>query len=96
MEKLYFSYLNITAMTHLPLQKHTFYGTTTLGEKGQVVIPSEARTALQLKKGEKLLVFGMGTSMLAMAKIESLEQFAASLRNKLDAVQAIMKKEGKR
>ena len=37
-----------------------FYGSTIIGEKGQVVIPKEAREDLKLKKGDKLLVFGMG------------------------------------
>lgn len=82
-------------MSHLHPQKHQFFGSTTIGEKGQVVIPAEARTALKLEKGEKLLVFGMGKSMLAMAKAESLEQFAAHLSGQLQAIRSIMKKEGR-
>ena len=35
--------------------KH-FHGTTTLGEKGQIVIPAYARKAMGLKSGDKLLV----------------------------------------
>ena len=38
------------------LSQKKFLGITTLGEKGQVVIPAEARTALSLVKGEKLVV----------------------------------------
>lgn len=34
------------------------YGTTTLNEKGQAVIPAEARSALGLVAGSKLLVLG--------------------------------------
>ena len=35
------------------------YGTTTLGERGQVVIPAAARSAMGLQKGDKLIVIGL-------------------------------------
>jgi len=35
-----------------------FYGATTVGERGQVVIPAEARRDLNLVPSTKLLVFG--------------------------------------
>jgi AbrB family looped-hinge helix DNA binding protein len=53
-----------------------FYGSTTLGEKGQVVIPVEAREKLELTKGQKLLAFGSSENMLVLAKPEIIEQFA--------------------
>lgn len=34
------------------------FGTTSMGERGQVVIPSEARQELNIKTGEKFVVFG--------------------------------------
>ncbi len=34
-----------------------FYGSVTLGERGQVVIPAETRKEFELKPGDKLLVF---------------------------------------
>jgi AbrB family looped-hinge helix DNA binding protein len=73
-----------------------FYGTTTLGEKGQVVIPSEAREAMNLKKGDKLLVFGMGCDMLAFSKLSKVEQFASHLASRLDAIREIIKKANKK
>ncbi len=69
-----------------------FYGATTIGEKGQVVIPMEARKALGLKKGEKLLVFGMGCDMVAFSKLSKVEQFASHLSNRLGAIRKIIKK----
>lgn len=78
------------------MNKHTkerkWYGTATLGEKGQLVIPVEARQAMNLKKGEKLLVFGMGCDMVAIAKLSQMERFASHLEKKLDTVRAIIKK----
>lgn len=69
-----------------------FYGSTTLGEKGQVVIPMEARKAMRLKKGEKLLVFGKGLDMLALAKIGGMQKFAEALSHRLESIQKIIKK----
>lgn len=67
-----------------------FYGTTTLGEKGQIVIPSEAREAMNLKKGDKLLVFGMGGDMITFTKLSKIEKFASHLAGRLDAIRAIL------
>jgi len=69
-----------------------FYGTTTLGEKGQVVIPVEARKSMEIKKGDKLLVFGMGCDMLAFSKLSKVEQFASHLASRLDTIRGIIKK----
>ncbi len=62
----------------------------TVGEKGQVVIPSEARKALDLKKGDKLLLFRTG-DMLTCTKLAQFEKFATHLNNKLTKVRQILK-----
>lgn len=69
-----------------------FYGTATIGEKGQVVIPSEAREAMGLKKGDRLLVFGMGCDMIALTKLAKVEQFVSHLSGRLGAIREIIKK----
>lgn len=69
-----------------------FYGTVTIGEKGQIVIPREAREAMALQKGDKLLVFGMGCDMLAFSKLSNVEQFASHLASRLDAIRKIIQK----
>lgn len=79
-------------MTKKKKNDEQFYGATTLGEKGQVVIPAEAREAMGLKKGDKLLVFGMGCDMLAFSKLSKVEQFASHLAGRLDAIRGIIKK----
>ncbi|MEJ2740604.1 MAG: AbrB/MazE/SpoVT family DNA-binding domain-containing protein, partial [Dehalococcoidia bacterium] len=35
-----------------------FYGSVTIGERGQIVIPVEARKDFGMKPGDKLLIFG--------------------------------------
>lgn len=52
-----------------------FYGSVTVGERGQIVIPVEARNELGIKSGDKLLimrhpVFGG----LMVAKFESMNR----------------------
>lgn len=69
-----------------------FYGTATLGEKGQAVIPADARKAMGIKKGDKLLVFGMGCDMIALTKLSKVEQFASHLSSRLDTIREIIKK----
>ena len=53
-----------------------FYGAVTVGERGQVVIPIEARKEFDLESGMKLLVFGGSRSnLLIFAKAEFMTEF---------------------
>jgi len=63
---------------------------TTLGEKGQVVVPAEARKAMKLEKGEKFLVFSMDEDILVLSKAVGLEKFAAHLTEKLKDINAVI------
>jgi AbrB family looped-hinge helix DNA binding protein len=67
-----------------------FYGSTTIGERGQVVIPAEARNVLKIKKGDKLLVFGMGHEMIALAKVSYMKKVAADLSKKVEAIKKVI------
>ena len=75
------------------MHKHeeSFYGTATVGEKGQIVIPAAARQALKIKKGEKMLVFGMGDEMLVITKLSQVEQLAKHLAGKLNSIRHALK-----
>ena len=53
-----------------------FYGSTTVGERGQVVIPAEARRDLGLTPATKLLVFGSHSrGGIMITKAESFTEF---------------------
>jgi AbrB family looped-hinge helix DNA binding protein len=69
-----------------------FYGTTVVGERGQAVIPAEAREALGLKKGEKLLVFGMGNGMLSFSTLSGFERFQSHMTKQIKAIRSVIKK----
>ncbi|MFZ2970018.1 MAG: AbrB/MazE/SpoVT family DNA-binding domain-containing protein [Minisyncoccia bacterium] len=73
-------------------EEHKFYGTTSIGKKGQMVVPIEARRSLNVKEGEKLLVFGMGRDMIAVMKLSQIEEFASMLTKKLKTIENILNK----
>ena len=50
-----------------------FYGTTTIGTRGQVVIPAEARKDLGLKPGDHLVVMGKFKKALGLIKSDQLK-----------------------
>jgi len=72
--------------------QHKFFGTTTMGEKGQVVIPAEARTIMELKKGDKLLAFSPGNGMIVLSKLENFEELASHLTEQLSVISKIKDK----
>lgn len=51
------------------------YGTTTLGSRGQVVIPAAARKDLHLKAGDQLVVMGKFGKALGLMKADQLAGF---------------------
>ncbi|WP_246145481.1 AbrB/MazE/SpoVT family DNA-binding domain-containing protein [Bacillus rubiinfantis] len=60
-----------------------FFGTTSIGERGQVVIPAEAREELNIQPGEKFVVFGDARKgSVVLVKSEILEKFANFFFNK--------------
>ena len=58
------------------------YGVTTLGKRGQVVIPNDLRRDLRLKEGDKLLVFCRFGRLVALIKTSELQGFlTAAMRH---------------
>ena len=55
------------------ISKDKVYGTTTVGARGQVVVPAEARKDLGIKPGDQLLVMGKFGKALGFIKVEELE-----------------------
>jgi AbrB family looped-hinge helix DNA binding protein len=49
-----------------------FYGAVTVSERGQVVIPAQARRDLGIEAGDKLLVLGDPKEGLALVKLDQL------------------------
>lgn len=68
------------------------YGATTVGQRGQVVIPSEARRDLKIKPNTKLLVFGSpDRGGLILTKAESVTEFITMAMGALIRFEEILK-----
>jgi AbrB family looped-hinge helix DNA binding protein len=51
-----------------------FYGSVTVSERGQIVIPADARKDFGIKTGDKLLVFGDLERGLGFATLEIMQK----------------------
>ncbi len=58
--------------------KHLF-GSVKVGERGQVVIPKEARKIFDIKQGDILLVMGDVERGIALVKADALQEFAKKI-----------------
>lgn len=64
--------------------KLQLYGSVTVGTKGQVVIPADARHDLKINTGDKLVVFGLkDRNMLGVCSVESVEGMLIEMTEKL-------------
>ncbi len=66
-----------------PKGKHIF-GTVKVGEKGQIVIPKEARDIFNIKPGDSLLLLGDEAQGIAIVKTELFQQFAHEILNSMN------------
>ncbi len=70
-------------MTKVAKDKYIF-GTVKVGERGQIVIPKEAREKFNIKPGDTLLVAGDLKKGIALAKVEGLKGYALKLLGALE------------
>jgi AbrB family looped-hinge helix DNA binding protein len=63
-------------MTEIAKGKY-FYGIVTVGERGQIVLPKEAREQFNIKPGDKLMVAGdVDEAHIAIAKADLMKELA--------------------
>lgn len=63
----------------------SFFGTSTVGERGQVVIPAEAREEFNIQPGDKLMVMRHPVHAGVMLfKIDSAREFLDEFQKTLD------------
>ena len=55
---------------------HYIFGTVKVGERGQIIIPKEARQVFNIKAGDTLIVLGDEKWGIAVTKSDVLEKHA--------------------
>ena len=64
--------------------KH-FFGTVKVGERGQIVIPKEARDRFDIKPGDSLIVFGRDKNQkIIILKENVMRDYALKILEDLD------------
>ncbi len=64
--------------------KMKFYGSTTVGERGQLVLPADVRKEFNIKPGDKMVVFGAegeGVEKIALIKAEHMTKVLDFVKN---------------
>jgi AbrB family looped-hinge helix DNA binding protein len=67
------------------------YGTVTVGTKGQVVIPVEAREAFGIEAGDRLYVVGAAQhGWIGLLKEEQMQEVVDHLTEKLESLRELL------
>jgi AbrB family looped-hinge helix DNA binding protein len=78
------------------LSDKKLYGTATVGTKGQIVIPSDAREELDIKPGDRLYVMNaMHGAGLVLLKEEMLESFVEQVMAQVEAFRTLKESKDK-
>ena len=59
------------------------FGTARVGDRGQIVIPKEARELFNIRPGDTLLILGEPDTGLAVSRPEVLNNLANEILNKV-------------
>lgn len=66
---------------------HYIFGTVKVGERGQIIIPKEARETFQIKPGDMLIVLGDEKWGIAVTKSDVLQKHAQDIFQKIREVE---------
>ena len=58
------------------MKKDKFVGISKVGEKGQIVIPKEARDMFNIKSGDSIIVLCDKEKGIALLKVDEIEDLA--------------------
>jgi len=63
---------------------HHMFGSVKVGERGQIVIPKEAREFFEIKPGDLLLIFGVESRGIAIVKADEIREMALKILDNVD------------
>ncbi|AXV38339.1 MAG: AbrB family transcriptional regulator [Methanobacterium sp. BRmetb2] len=81
-------------MTELKKGKYLF-GTVKVGERGQIVIPKEARDKFGIKPGDSLMVLGDKKKGIAIVKTDMMKEIALKILENMNNVKDVFSSEKK-
>jgi AbrB family looped-hinge helix DNA binding protein len=71
-----------------------FYGSTTVGERGQIVLPAKLRDDFAIKKGDILLVIGNAESYrISLVNPETMSTYLDQMSKQIDKMRTTIKKQ---
>jgi AbrB family looped-hinge helix DNA binding protein len=75
------------------LKKHSleenFFGSATVGERGQIVIPAEARKRYSINPGDKVLVIGHpNASGVWVCKIDAMREVFSTMLSEIEKLES--------
>ncbi len=76
-------------MTEIKKGKYLF-GTVKIGERGQIVIPKEAREVFDIKPGDNLLLVGDEEKGIAIVKADLMKDLALKILENMNNVKDIV------
>jgi AbrB family looped-hinge helix DNA binding protein len=71
-----------------PPEGKKFYGSVTVSERGQIVVPAEARKDFDIKTGDKLLIFGDLEQGIAIATLPIMQKAMAESASLFKMIQS--------
>jgi AbrB family looped-hinge helix DNA binding protein len=75
------------------MKKMKFYGSTTVGERGQIVLPISLRRELDINKGDTLVVIGNPhMNNITLVNQETMEQYLGFLSDNITEIRSKIKK----
>lgn len=75
------------------MKEKKFYGSTTVGERGQIVLPAKLRTDFKIKKGDKLMVIGNADQCrIVLINPDAMNKHLEELNQHIDKMRATIKK----
>jgi len=82
-------------MTEITKGKY-FFGTVKIGERGQIVIPKEAREVFDIKPGDYLMLVGDEDKGIAIVKADPMKDLALKIMEDMDNIQDSAKSDPKK
>ena len=75
-----------------PMKKMKFYGSTTVGERGQIVLPITLRRDLNINKGDTLIVIGNHHNLITLVNHDTMEKYLGVLSENITELRSKIKK----